>query len=388
MRLAERRLRLEALLRACREWWHPQPFREPLPSWIERWPALAAELQVLDDADIARLNDDGNAAALLVRYCRALSELPLLTSLPVRDPVPPAVHGPHWAWEIPGRKRQQIEAFAAAIKPAGRPVVDWCCGKGHLGRLLALEWRLPVTGLERDAALCSAGWALARRAGVDHDFFVADALTVEDWPRAGQHAVALHACGDLHRQLIRRGAERGIARLDVAPCCYYRGIEGDYEPMAPGASLFLSRDDLRLAVTETVTAAPRERRTRDREMAWKLGFDAWRRETTGIGYQNFKPVPEAWMRGSFAEFLARMAQRENLPLSAGHFDAFEQRGWQRQREVMRWSVVRHAFRRALEVWLVLDLAGFLESWGYIADVSVFCERRLTPRNLLLSAERA
>ena len=54
---------------------------------------------------------------------------------------------------------------------------------------------------------------------------------------------------------------------------------------------------------------------------------------------------------------------------------------------MRLSVVRHAFRRALEVWLVLDLAVHLESRGYRVDVGQFCERALTPRNLLISARR-
>jgi hypothetical protein len=53
-------------------------------------------------------------------------------------------HGSRWAWEIPGRKQQQIEAFAAAARPAAMPVLDWCGGKGHLGRLLALQWQLGV----------------------------------------------------------------------------------------------------------------------------------------------------------------------------------------------------------------------------------------------------
>ena len=48
-------------------------------------------------------------------------------------------------------------------------------------------------------------------------------------------------------------------------------------------------------------------------------------------------------------------------------------------------IVRHAFRRPLEVWLALDLAVRLENDGYSVSLGRFCERRLTPRNLLISA---
>ena len=54
---------------------------------------------------------------------------------------------------------------------------------------------------------------------------------------------------------------------------------------------------------------------------------------------------------------------------------------------MRLSIVRHAFRRPLEVWLALDLGLFLEGAGYEVSLGTFCPRRLTPRNLLLSARR-
>ena len=42
----------------------------------------------------------------------------------------------------------------------------------------------------------------------------------------------------------------------------------------------------------------------------------------------------------------------------------------RQREVMRLSIVRHAFRRPLELWLLLDMAVFLEEQGWQAQTPV------------------
>lgn len=390
MILAERQRRLDAALAAFRGLWHPQPFREIRPAWCERWPALTAEILALADDAASHFADDGAAALrLLARHVPEAAEIVPLAEIPACATAPLPDYGPHWAWEIPGRKRAQIEAFAAAAERGGEAVLDWCGGKGHLGRLLALHWRLPATSLEIDAALCAEGEELARRAGVRHGFVVADALAASDALRPGQHAVALHACGELHRSLIRRSAAAGVAALDVAPCCYYRGVEECYQPLSAGLATLLTRDDTRLAVTETVTAAPRQARRRDLEMAWKLGFDAWRRAETGMAeYKPFKPVPPAWFAGGFEHFIRRMAEREGLALPAAFAPGeFERQGWRRQREVMRLSIVRHAFRRPLEIWLALDLAAHLEDSGYAVRLGTFCERRLTPRNLLLSARR-
>ena len=390
MRLAERQRGLDRQLAAFRELWHPQPFREPRPAWCERWPALAAEVLALSDSEVEFLNHDGDAAlALVAGHVPEAAALVPLADLPRRPSASLADRGSRWAWEIPGRKRAQIEAFAAAARPSGRPVLDWCGGKGHLGRLLALQWQVGVTSLDIDATLCADGRQLAARAGLGgrHTFIEADALMAGALVTADQHVVALHACGELHRTLILLAAEAGTAAMDIAPCCYHRGVAVVYRPLTAGLVTTLSRDDTRLAVTETVTASPRLARKRDREMAWKLGFDALRRDVTGdSAYQPFKPVPAPWFAGSFAEFIDAMAARQGLPLP-GKLAAYEVVGWQRQREVMRLSIVRHAFRRLLETWLVLDLAIPLQERGNDVGVEVFCDRALTPRQLLVSARR-
>lgn len=390
--LGARRTGLDALLGASRELWHPQPFCQSRPPWCESWPALSAELLALDDAAAEHLNNGtADAGAWLARrlpHLDGLAVLATLAALPAVAAVGIGARDHRWAWEIPGRKQEQIACFAAAARSSGQPVLDWCAGKGHLGRLLGLAWEVPVTSLDLDATLCRDGEVLARRAGVRQCFQVGDALTWAGGIRAGQHLVALHACGDLHRAALRGAVERRAGAVDIAPCCYHRGVDGAYANLSPGANLALTRDDLRLAVTETVTAAPRLARQRDRAMAWKLGFDALRRALEGDGYRRFKPVKGPWLRADFPEFCRLMAGREGLPLPAGlGFAEFEARGWQRQREVMRLSIVRHAFRRPLEVWLALDLGLFLEGAGYEVSLGTFCPRRLTPRNLLLSARR-
>ena len=49
--------------------------------------------------------------------------------------------------------------------------------------------------------------------------------------------------------------------------------------------------------------------------------------------------------------------------------------------------MRGLFRRPLELWLVLDQALFMVEQGYNVEVGSFCEPSLTPRNLMVLAER-
>lgn len=386
---AQRLAALGSLLAESGDLWRPQPFREARPDWCRHYPALTAELLALSDEACTQLTDDGEAARRqLGRHLRVLAELQPLTALPTAaSRLLPAL-GAFWDWEIPGRKRAQIEAFAAAVPATGRPVFDWCGGKGHLARLLALAWQVPASTLEINTQLCADGQQLAERAGVVQRFITADALQAETPLPDDAHLVALHACGGLHRQLLRRAVAQGAPAIDVAPCCYYHGVDADYTPLSGATGLHLQRDDLRLAVTETVTAAPRIARRSARERAWKLAFVALREHLTGASYRTFKPVPRAWMNGLFEAFCRQMAEREGLVLPAGlDWEALEARGRQREREVQRLSLVRHTFRRPLELWLLCDMAVFLEQAGYTVTLSEFCPRQLTPRNVLISARK-
>lgn len=379
--------RLDEFLRAQQWLWRPQPFKEQQPEWCSRLPALPAVLLNLSDNDLALYSrDDAPLLVLLGQHVpelRALLEWRALSDLeqhPLADP------GPHFVWQIPGRKWQQITAFAATVGAVKQPLLEWCGGKGHLGRLLAQQWQVPVLTLEKNGDLCAAGGCLAQRAHIAQQFVTADVLAgsqIESLHR--KHVVALHACGELHRTLVRQAVAAQVPALDLAPCCYYFAAIGHYQPFTEGLQLQLTRDDLRLAVTETVTSSVREVQWRDREMAWKLGYDRWRRDVTGDDrYHPIAPIDKAWLRLGFDGFCRQLALREQLYLDA---DAarYEAMGWQRQHEIMRLNLMRHSFRRALELWLILDMAHFMESNGYRVHVGQFCQRATTPRNILISA---
>lgn len=389
MNVRQRLLDLQAVLQQHSSLWRPQPFHVRRPAWCAQWPGLAEAVLGLDDPTLERFTLDSAACrAWLAPRLPVVGLLGLLCDVPPLIPRALARSDPHFDWSIPGRKREQIEAFAAQGPAAQAPLLEWCAGKGHLGRRLALADGVPVRSLEIDPALCDAAQRLAQRAGVEQTVRCADVLAPSSREYVRGHAVvALHACGELHRSLVRNAADDRAHSYRIAPCCYHLGADDGYRPLSRDASLSLDAAALRLAVTETVTAPRHVRKRLARDQAWKLGFIALRDALEGEAIRPFRPVPSRWLSGDFAGFCEALAQREAVHLPAAidwaHWLAAGER---RRAEVRRFELVRHAFRRALETWLVMDLARGFEEAGFDVDVGTFCARTLTPRNLMVRAQ--
>ncbi|WP_228290064.1 hypothetical protein [Marinobacter salsuginis] len=150
------------------------------------------------------------------------------------------------------------------------------------------------------------------------------------------------------------------------------------------------RNDLRLAVQETVTAPARVREQTRLISQWRLGFDGLQRFLRG--QDEYLPVPSHPARllsEGFPAFCRWAAAKKHFELpDRVEFDHWLAFGERRLAEVRRHELVRHLFRRPLELWMVLDYAVFLEEHGYQVRLGQFCDRSLTPRNLLLDAVRA
>lgn len=381
--------RLETLLLASQWLWRPQPYIEERPAWTRQLPELTASLLALHNEQLySIMQNPGELLTLLGKSIPALTELKRLCATDKAAADSDQAFSPFIKNHIPGRKWQQIEAFARCFTPGKEPILEWCGGKGHLGRVLAAQYNSSVHTLEWNPQLCDEGTALARQADLRQHFSCRDVLESDTREQlAGHHPVALHACGELHRDLLIKSVAIQVKALDIVPCCYHLLGEDDYRPFCRNRRLQLSRTDRKLAVTETVTAIGREIKQRDREMAWKLAYQKLRAQhTADPGYHPIKPFTKDWLRGSFAEFCQRLAERESLVFEASTpWQQLEEYGWRRQGEVMRLSLPRYAFRRALEMWMLLDMVCYLQEQDYEVRLEEFCDTRLTPRNLLICA---
>jgi hypothetical protein len=386
---------LDAFLIEHQALWKPRPFTHLQLPWEASYPELALWLRSrsLEDAENSHNHPCLLDAPEPFASLAALSlELSAVDELPAQTL---EAAGHRLNVDVPGRKWQQIEAFASRLAFASPPQhwLDWCSGKGHLGRRL-LRTGQQLTCLEYDPALVASGQALSQRHQLHALHVEQDVLApgVASLLNAAHTPVALHACGDLHVRLMQLASAKGCRQLAIAPCCYNRISAHEYQPLSVSAKrsdLHLSLDDLSLPMSETVTAGARIRRQRDTSMARRLGFDLLQRQLRGVDeYLPTPSLPSAWLDKSFADYCHHLAALKDLStIGTQDWSALEAAGWQRLAQVRNLELLRGLFRRPLELWLVLDRALFLSEQGYTVQLGTFCETPLTPRNFLLLAER-
>jgi len=386
---------LDAFLLAHQHLWRPRPFTHRQLPWETLHPALSTWLRnrTLEQAEAAHNHPEDLDApepfARLAQQSRTLSQI---------DPLPHAAltHvSPRMSVDVPGRKWQQIEAFASRLTFNHSPShwLDWCSGKGHLGRRLAHDGQA-LTCLEYDPHLVEAGRQLSDKLGINAQHLHQDVMAIEAATRlTAQHTpVALHACGDLHVRLMQLASDAHCQHMAIAPCCYNRIASDHYQPLSTAgqaSELHLSLDDLALPLSETVTAGARVRRQRDTSMARRLGFDLLQRQLRGVDdYLPTPSLPCAWLDKPFADYCTDLAELKHLPPPGPQdWPALEAAGWQRLAQVRNLELLRNLFRRPLELWLILDRALYLQQRDYTVRIGTFCDSLLTPRNLLILAER-
>ncbi|VVO30384.1 methyltransferase [Pseudomonas fluorescens] len=386
---------LDAFLVEHQALWKPRPFTHLQLPWEASYPELALWLRErsLEEAENSHnqpcLLDAPQPFASLAALSRELSAVNELPAHALGAP------GHRLNVDVPGRKWQQIEAFASRLAFTSAPEhwLDWCAGKGHLGRRL-LQTGQQLTCLESDPALVASGQTLSQRhhlhaLHVEQDVLAPGAAALLN---ADHTPVALHACGDLHVRLMQLASSAGCKQMAIAPCCYNRIRASAYQALslpAKRSGLQLSLDDLSLPMSETVTAGTRVRRQRDTSMARRLAFDLLQRQLRGIDeYLPTPSLPSAWLDISFAEYCHHLAALKDLStIGPQDWPALEVSGWQRLAEVRNLELLRGLFRRPLELWLNLDRALFLSEQAYTVHLGTFCDTPLTPRNFLLLAER-
>lgn len=397
--LRERLAELTALLETRRPLWEERPFSTLPTSWAADYPEVVAFLDRLDHAEIGRLEEARalSAADVPPAMLSWWQEIQALVTVPATREAPLEVRDRRLKMYVPGRKWSQILSFAgvarAEVEPAGvERVVDWCAGKGHLGRLLSAATGLPATLIELDGRLAESALELAAKAGCDVRFHHADVTTPVAWEALGSDRglVGLHACGGLTNAALEQAVRHDVPALVVAPCCYHKA-HGEHRGLRPmsragrDSGLRLTHSALRLATADEVVAPGRLRRSRRRENAWRLGFDLLLREATGEDrYTPLGTLPKDILALPFAPFCVALAEHLALPVVVpADAEAAERAGWERARRARAWGLVRSLYRRAIELWLVTDRALFLAEAGREVSVEAFCPRDVTPRNLLL-----
>ena len=123
-------------------------------------------------------------------------------------------------------------------------------------------------------------------------------------------------------------------------------------------------------------------------MSFRLGFDNLLRDK--LGFEEYVAVPsikKSELSKGFEYFCKWAAEKKNIDLPEIDFTYWQDTGIKRFWHMERMSLIQQVFYRPLEVWLALDKAIFLQEKGYKVSLGEFCEREVTPRNILIHAEK-
>ena len=380
-----------AFLKGHRSLWEHAPFKLTRMPWEVEYPELATAVRSMPEAKVRELEQyPSRSRRYFARWLPQIADFSArseLRSLSRRD----VVFDDAQAEGVRHRKWQQIKAFIESLPEPRWPVLEWCSGKGHLARAIAATHGVAVQCVELDEVLADCGRKAAERGDLSVDFSVLDAMGPEAAQKVhrDQMVCALHACGDLHIRLMSLAVKAATRAIVISPCCYHLGKYAG-RPISRAARLLelpLRPEDARVSLQETVTASPGVKRRREQINAWRLGFDLWQRESSGKDeYLPVPPVKDEEAKASFEGFFRWACSVKNIePPATVDYEHFERAGQERLEQTLRFSLVRHLFRRPMELWLVLDRAQALAERDYQVEVGTFCDREVTPRNLMIRA---
>lgn len=365
-------------------------------AWQGEYPQLSEALLALDDAQLDALGEEPVLLDWVSVHLPGGEDLKRWEITPFSGDVVPMAKFVDVG--IRGRKVTQITRFASACKDAFHSskskILDWCSGKGHLAKQLHHVTGSDITCLEFNGYLCECGEMEAKKHGFPIHFVEQDVLKPISKKVMDDVKIhtALHACGDLHLSMLDNAVENQAEQLALSPCCYHLTRQPEYRPLSDEAKscpLKLSPTDLRLAVSQIVTAGKRVRRLRRQELVWRIAFDLLHRKVTGVDcYRSTPSIQKQWLTGSFEDFCHLMAERIGMDLpEVINTDSLITQAEQKYRQISRLEKARLAFRKAMEYYLVLDRVLWLEAQGYEVDLKLFCDAEVTPRNIMIHGIR-
>ena len=328
-------LTIDSFLLSYQEFWRQDPFylcQKDSVSWQNTSPELVHWLDDLSHQDVIDLKEHSDRlVTCLSRFFPGLNEMVTLASLP-RVNLTGLTLSRNTSLGVPGRKLEQILAMgeSALSDHYGSEWLEWCSGKGFLGRILAQQSEQKVTSFEWQRSLCDSGQEIADAQHLNMTFVQGDAFSSSSQRvfNSNQHAVALHACGDLHVKLLQNCVAHQLPAVTISPCCYHLIQDESYQALsllAQRSQLALSKADLRIPLQETVTGGERVKRHRQLEMIYRLGFSALLKGELAVG--EYVPVPsikKSQLDDGFQAFCEWAAAKKSLELPNVEFEQYRQ----------------------------------------------------------------
>jgi Methyltransferase domain len=410
MNYRERFLQIRDFLKPYQRIWqneimlmYPTPLEGYPMEWIEDLRRFQDKAQVirLEKKDVFPFIQNDSLKAFYLR----LEELCLL---PAVQDYPPMPEEP-WTWLfIIPKKQHEIRRLAPHINHLYQQhkvdrIVDIGGGIGLLAQTLNNQYLHRVTSVDMNAEFQKTGFLRHEKNAKNPDNKVQyQTMKVEqggvfsELLQKNVMPIGLHTCGKLALDIIRVSSEMRVPVLVNFGCCYHTL---DLAPELQNISQFAKAHDPIWMNKFALTLSCRAHRKMDeKDYDLKLKVKLYRyaihillhdhygiKELVTLGNSS----PKLYDR-PFSEYVLEQFSRISLsPLhSASELDAYYNNSELQLliERMLTAGLIRNALGRAMEIYLLLDRAIYLEEKGYLVHMQEFFDEELSPRNIGITAE--
>lgn len=380
---------------------YPDAFRDYPPGSL-------AELEgISDKADLISLEKKESAGIIHTPKLQAFyQEIQRLTFFPAIAPLPAIAENQETWRSITPKKKHEIKSLAPLIhqhylKYNIEKIIDIGGGVGLLSQTLTCAYPLRIISLDQDRKLQLAGESRQKKYGKAlHNVQFKTIAISEDAPDFLQQltpqtmSLGLHTCGPLANSQVKGSAQKKISSIINLGCCYHKLHDQDQNLSSYArtyAPLIMNNFTLTLA-------AQSRKKMNEKDHDFKLMVKRYRyalhfmlvdlydsRELITFGNSKEKDYSQ-----SFSHYVREQFKRIDKKLlhTSQEIEDYYQRILPVAEKMLKAGIIRDAFGRVLETYLIVDRAIYLEEQGYEVEVLAVFDEEISPRNLGIFAHLA
>jgi hypothetical protein len=406
MNLRQRFLEIQDFLKPYQRIWqneilllYPDPLKDYPDSWLKDLSRFSSKEDVmrLERKEVQGLIEEES----LIAFYHQMEEL---IRLPFTAPLPPMPEDSFTFLYMIPKKQHEIKKLAPLIHHLSKAhqideIIDIGGGIGLLAQTLVNQYNLKVCSIDLDPVLQKTGYERhLKNAKHPNNLVRYEQVKVEIGGKKFAEllvgkvlTVGLHTCGPLAVAQLKASAEKKAEVIINFGCCYHK-LEHHHE--AQNISEFAKAHTPYVLSRYALTLSSRaHRKLEEKDFDLKQKVKLYRyaihflfhdhygmREFVGLG--NSKPSLYDESFGHYA--LEQMARLEILPKHTKNEldDYFNNLDRQNLiSKMLAAGLIRDAFGRALELYILLDRAIYLEEQGYHAELLQCFDEIVSPRNV-------
>lgn len=193
--------------------------------------------------------------------------------------------------------------------------------------------------------------------------------------------IGLHACGDLSCDILQYGALHKFHKIVSYGCCYHKLTNF---PMSGKTNLAVSNHALTMAAKSYKTMTLKKFIQREKVKRFRYTLHFLMHEHLNSDFVTLGNANKADYEGEFHEYCYKYLP-ETKKFSPIFLANFYESKKDVYREYLCYGVIRSHLSRLLEVFVNLDRCLFLKEQGYQVKLEEVFDRKLSPRNLCITA---